>query len=164
MYAPKGGMVVYSNSEGSRFGGSSAISIEEGAQVRERQSIIKLPDLANMQVDVKVHESKIENLERGMRALIRVQGRELQGTVISVANQPEATSRWEGNVKEYKTIVKIDGEPEGLRPGMTAEVEILVTNLKDVVRVPTSAVVETGIEHHCWSRTARPNAVNSKSV
>lgn len=150
VYAPAEGMIVYSNTEGSRFGGSQGTTIEEGAAVRERQSIFKLPDLSKMQVKVNVHESKVENIQRGMPALVRLQGRELQGTVVSIANQPESTSRWMGNIKEYATIVKIDGEPEELKPGMTAEVEILVANLQDVTRVPTSAVVQSGSSYYCW--------------
>ena len=151
IYAPTSGMIVYSNSEGSRFGGGNqGASIEEGAAVRERQSIFKLPDLSKMQVKVNVHESKVENIERGMPALVRLQGRELQGTVVSIANQPESTSRWMGNIKEYATIVRIEGEPKELKPGMTAEVEILIANLRDVVRVPTSSVVQSGSKYHLW--------------
>ena len=117
--APQGGMVVYANEGGGRFGQQSA-TIEEGATVRDRQTILRLPDLAQMQVKVKVHETKVEDLRSDMRARVSIQGRDYQGTVISIANQPEATSFFQGNVKEYATIVKIDGQPEGLRPGMTA--------------------------------------------
>ena len=77
-----------------------------------------------------------------MRARIRILDRELQGAVSSIANQPEPTSFFSASVKEYGTIVKIDGQPEGLRPGMTAEVEILVAHLKDVLTLPVAAVVE----------------------
>ena len=85
-----------------------------------------------------------------MRARITVQEREFQGTVDSVATQPEASSWFSGNVKEYATIVKIDGEPENLKPGMTAEVEILVEHLEDVVALPVAAVVEQRGNYYCW--------------
>ena len=46
--APQSGMIVYANDRGSRFGGGQGASIEEGATVRERQNIIRLPDLSKM--------------------------------------------------------------------------------------------------------------------
>ena len=44
------------------------------------------------------------------------------------------------DLKVYPTTIKIDGEFDWLRPGMSAEVEILVDRLDDVVYVPLQAV------------------------
>jgi len=44
------------------------------------------------------------------------------------------------NMKVYRTTIKIDGEHDWIRPGMTAKVEILVNRLEDVVYVPIQAV------------------------
>jgi hypothetical protein len=108
-----------------------------------------------MQVKSTVHESKVDALQRGMRARIRIQDHDFQGTVTSVANQAEPASWFMGNVKEYATIVSIDSDPHGygLRPGMTAAVEILIANLKNVVTVPVQAVVEKGGKFYCWVNT-----------
>jgi HlyD family secretion protein len=56
IYAPQDGLVVYNVSE-NRF--SSESLIEEGATVRNRQELIKLPDVSRMKVTVKVHESHV---------------------------------------------------------------------------------------------------------
>ena len=146
--APQSGMVVYANSK-SRWGQQTA-SIEEGATVRERQAIIKIPDLTRMQVNVKVHESKVEMLEPELRAIIKVQGQELQGTVKFVANQPEQSSFMAAKVQEYSTIIAIDGEQTGLKPGMTAEATILVTHEKNVLKVPVAAIVERSGKYFAW--------------
>ncbi len=147
--APAAGMVVYANqNEGRR--GSETPGVEEGALVRERQTLIQLPDLSHMQVKCTVHESKIDSMQRGLRARIKVQDREFQGVITSVANQPEPGNWFSGNVKEYAAIVAIESDPTGLRPGMTAAVEILVANLKDVLSVPVQAVVEKKGEFFCW--------------
>ncbi len=149
--APQDGMVVYANEQaGGMRGGQQGPMIEEGATVRERQTILRLPDLSQMQVKVAVHETKVEQLRIGMRARIRILDRELQGAVSSIANQPEPTSFFSASVKEYGTIVKIDGQPAGLRPGMTSEVEILVAHLKDVLTLPVAAVVEQRGKYFCW--------------
>ena len=148
--APQSGMVVYANEQRGRFGSSQGPSIEEGATVRERQTILRLPDLSKMQVKVNVHESKVDKLEVGMRAIITIQGRQFPGEVDSIASQPEASSWWQGNIKEYATIVKIEGSPKDLKPGMTASVQIQVKYLKDVKAIPVSCVVEIGGKYYCW--------------
>lgn len=152
--SPADGMVVWANDPfRGRFGGQQGPQIEEGAQVRERQTILRIPDLTKMQVKVAVHESKVESVKRGMPARIKIQDRILQGYVESVANQPEPTSFFSASVKEYATIVRIDGEATGLKPGMTAEVEILIDHLSDVLKIPVAAVVEQGGKHYCWVKT-----------
>ncbi|NLF72325.1 MAG: HlyD family efflux transporter periplasmic adaptor subunit [Candidatus Anammoximicrobium sp.] len=161
--ATQDGMVVYANEQmGGMRGGQQGPQIEEGAAVRERQTILRLPDLSQMQVKVNVHETKVEQLRVGMRARIRILGRELQGAVHSIANQPEPTSFFSASVKEYATIVRIDGQPEGLRPGMTAEVEILVAHLKDVLTLPVAAIVEQRGKYFCW--VATPGKVERRSL
>jgi HlyD family secretion protein len=140
--APRAGMVVYANEQARmRFGAQQASEIKEGATVREQQAIFRLPDLTNMQVKATIHESKVDRVRRGLRARIRIQNRELQGTVVSVANQPEPPS-FGSSAKKYATIIKIEGETKDLRPGSTAEVEILAASLTDVVSVPVAAVFE----------------------
>ncbi len=151
LIAPQDGMVVYANERSGRFGSQQGVQIEEGASVRERQTILRLPDLSRMQVKVNVHESKVEDLDIGMPAMIKVQDRQFQGEVVSIASQPEPTSWFSGSIKEYATIVRIEGQPKNLKPGMTAEVIILVAELDDVVTVPVSAVVEKGGNYYCWS-------------
>ena len=49
-----------------------------------------------------------------------------------------------GGVKQYETEVSIDDLPAdaGLKPGMSAEVKILINTLKDALTVPVSAVAE----------------------
>lgn len=149
--APQDGMIVYANEQRGRFGGGQGVTIEEGATVREGQSLVKIPDLNQMQVRVAVHESKVKELRRGMPANIMIQGQEqLKGSVTMIGNQPEQTSWFNGNIKEYATIVKIEGEVAELKPGLTAETEILVAEVKDAVILPIACVVEFEGQFFCW--------------
>jgi multidrug efflux pump subunit AcrA (membrane-fusion protein) len=153
--APQKGMVVYANEAGGRgMGGSQSPKVEEGATVREGQTLIRLPDLSNMQVKVIVHESKVDLIKRGFPGRIKIGDRQLDGTVVFVANQPEPASWMNANVKEYATTVTIEGETIGLKPGMTAEVEILIDDLNDVPLIPVSAVVEQRGKFFAWVKTA----------
>jgi hypothetical protein len=58
-----------------------------------------------------------------------------------------------GNIKEYATLVRIEGQPEGLKPGMTAEVEILVAYLPpSTLSIPVAAIVQNRDKFLCWVR------------
>jgi HlyD family secretion protein len=151
--AEQDGMVVYANEMGGGpRGGQQGPKIDLGAQVNQFQAILRLPDLKNMQVKTLVHETKVDQLRIGMRARVKIQDREFLGEISSIANQPEPTSFWQGNTKEYATLIRIDGEPEDLKPGMTAEVEILVAEKKDVLTIPVQCVVESGGKFHAYVR------------
>lgn len=155
--APQSGMVIYANEQGRGRSNQTAPTIEEGAIVREQQTLIRLPNLSRMQVKVTVHETKVDQIRTGMPARITIQDREFRGKVVSIANQPEPGGWMSSNVKEYATIVAIDGETTDLKPGMTAEVEILVSDQKDVVTVPVSAVVEQRGKFFAWVRNGKAN-------
>lgn len=150
--APTRGMVVYANDNRSRWG-SSEPEIYEGAVVRDRQTILRLPDLTKMQVKTTVHESKVNQIRPGMPAQVITQGKSYTGHVVSMANQPEAQSYLSANVKEYATIVAIDGAPSGLRPGMTAQVTILIAEVNDALTLPITAVVEKRDGYYSYVKT-----------
>jgi HlyD family secretion protein len=134
--APKDGLVIYAN-ERNRDRESE---VKAGAMVSEGKTILRLPNLSKMRADVEVHESKVDRIRPGMPATIRVQGRSFTGEVTTVANRPQ--SNWLSTAKKYVVEVRIDGNTEALRPGFTAEVEIIVADLQDVIAVPVAAVIE----------------------
>ncbi|MFO0957475.1 MAG: efflux RND transporter periplasmic adaptor subunit [Isosphaeraceae bacterium] len=142
--AEQSGIVAYANDN--MF--DSSRQIREGAQVYARQRIFTIPDLTRMQVKVNVHESMVKKIKPGLKASIRVDalpGVELVGTVNSVSNLADSTRGWlNGGVKEYSTIVGIDNTPTdaSLKPGMTAEVQVMVEEIRDALQVPVQAIAE----------------------
>ncbi len=144
--APKAGLVIYANGRNR----DRETEIKEGAMVRERQVILQLPDLSAMRADVEVHEAKVDKIRPGMKAKIRVQGREFTGEVTAVSNRPE--TNWFSTAKKYIVQVTIDGNTEQLRPGFTAEVEIVVADLENVMSVPVAAVIQQKGEFVCAVR------------
>ncbi|HEV7226249.1 MAG TPA: HlyD family efflux transporter periplasmic adaptor subunit, partial [Pirellulales bacterium] len=158
--APQDGMVVYANDRSNPF--QQGPKIDLGAQVNQFQAIVRLPDLKNMQVKGLVHESKIDQLRIGMRAQITIQDRTFQGEITSISNQAEATNFFLGNVKEYATLIKIDGEPEELKPGMTAEIEVLVSQKKGVLLLPVQCVAQRGDKLRAYVKTH--NGIEAREV
>lgn len=82
---------------------------------------------------------------RGMPASVRVDaspGTPLKGHVRTVATVASSSDFMTSDVKVYQTIVAIDDDPIGLKPGMSAEVTIHVDNtLENVLTVPVQAVI-----------------------
>lgn len=149
--APADGMVVYANEKTNPW--QQGPKIDLGAQVNQFQAVVRLPDLKNIQVRALVHETKVDQLRPGMRARIKIQDREFQGEITSISNQPEAANFFQGNVKEYATLIKIDGQPEDLKPGMTAELEILVSQKRGALQVPVQCVVERAGKFRAYVKT-----------
>jgi HlyD family secretion protein len=141
IYAPQDGLVVYPVS-GNRF--STESLIEPGATIRNRQEIIKLPDVDEMKLSIRVHESQVNMVRVGQPAFVVLDSmpdQRLQGVVSRVGLLPDASSRWANpNLKVYVTDILITSGLPDVKPGVSARAEIVVTNLQDVVTVPMQAV------------------------
>jgi len=141
--APAVGIVVYVNR---RYWDDSS-RIRAGAQLHSRQEIFALPDLTRMKVKLKIHESAIKKVKIGMAAtmtLDAISNRVLHGKVLSIGTIAQKDGWSGGGVKQYETEVSIDDLPSdaGLKPGMSADVKILVATLSDVLTVPISAITD----------------------
>ncbi len=136
--APQDGLVVYASS------GNSNYLVEEGATVRQRQELIKLPDISSMLVDVRIHESFVNQINPGLLAYVTIDSlpeRRFVGSVRRIAPLPDTQSRYMNpNLKVYSTEVVIEEEIPDLKPGVSAHVEIVITNLANVVSIPIQAV------------------------
>ena len=142
IYAPQDGFVVYAEAR-SRF--SSESMIEEGATVRNRQELIKLPDTSKMKVEVKVHESHVNKIRPGLTAFVVLDSTpdvRFKGVVSKVATLPDTQSRWANpNLKLYATeVIVTDPLPKEIKPGVSANAEIVITNIPKTLTVPIQSV------------------------
>ena len=148
--AKRVGLVVYNDNEGWR----GEDRIQEGATVRERQKIITIPDMTQLAVKVKIHEAAIKRIEKGQKAKIIIDAypeEELTGEVVKIGVLPDANNRWMNpDLKVYETNISIDGMVPWLKPGLSAQVEIRVKELADVVYVPIQAVTPSNDERVCF--------------
>ena len=149
--APTPGLVVYAAEDSYR---GRQDFVEEGAEVRERQTLIVLPDVTRMIAALKVHEAEVDKVRAGQRTTITVDAfsdREFTGVVHRVSPVADSGSRWSNNaLKVYKTEVEIDGTNTDLKPGMSASVAIIVAELDDALYVPLQAVRTQGAVNFAW--------------
>lgn len=146
LVATQAGEVVYAAQNNNR--GSEPVVIQEGASVRERQAIINLPDLENMKIDARIHESRISRIVIGQPVEIEIDaipGDPYRGMLKNVSSVPIPGSWPNTDLKEYEAEIEIKDSPDRVRklkPGMTAQIRVVVEDRKeDVLQVPVQAVV-----------------------
>lgn len=149
--SPKDGTVTYAHNR-ENWGGDEFV-VKEGAVIRERQAIIRLPDPSKMRVSLNVNESLIQYIRPGMPATIApvgTGGQILRGTVEKVSQYAEPSGWRKANIKEYKAYVTIDDSATDLRSGMTASVTIRCADIPDAIQAPVQAVYAHGKQYYAF--------------
>ena len=145
--SPADGEVTYANVN------NKGVVIAEGEEVRENQTIIRLPDSSRLLVQAKINESRVEQVKTGMKCRITIDAIrdvELEGSVQSVSDYPwPAFDRYRAHIKEYGTKIIINDAPKGLRTGMTAKVTILSELIEDALQIPLPAVFRKKGQAYC---------------
>jgi HlyD family secretion protein len=132
-------------------------------------------DLTQMQVDTNVSESDIGGMAVGKDAVFTVDaypGVRFQGQVRQVRNAPISVQ----NVVTYNVVVGVDNSDLRLKPGMTANVSIIVARNDDALKVSNAALrfsparaeradsAGSGDRPTPASQSARSNASRSEGV
>ncbi len=121
-------------------------------------ALLTIADMSQINVEVKVDETSIDQVEVGQKAKIKVDAfgdREIVGEVIQKTPLAVGKSQTSGGLstninvqeaKEFRVVIKMVDLPEevqsGLRPGMSATAEITTKVVENVVAVPLQAVIE----------------------
>jgi len=147
--AERSGLVIHPSAARWR----NAPEIAEGATVHKDQVLLLMPDLSKMQVKVGILESVVDRIKPGMAARVTLPNRTLNGEVSSVASVTRPAGWWTGNVVKYDTLIKLPSV-KGLKPGLSAEVEVIIVRHEDVLTIPVAAVVETADGDFCRVKTA----------
>lgn len=96
-------------------------------------------DLTKMQIDTNVDEADIGKIKVGQPVEFTVDAYAdiiFKGKVSEVRSSPTTVQ----NVVTYDVVVKVDNPDQKLKPGMTANVSIILADKKGVLRVPNAAL------------------------
>jgi HlyD family secretion protein len=96
-------------------------------------------DLTKMEVHTNVDEADIGNISEGQDVSFTVDAhaqRRFRGKVHQVRNAPQVIQ----NVVTYNSVVRINNKELLLKPGMTANVQFLVSEKEDVLTIPNMAL------------------------
>lgn len=119
--------------------------IEEGQVITGTRDLtggtvlMRMADLQQVQVRTLVDETDIGRLEPGLPAEITVEAyrdRAFRGIVLKI--EPQAVV--EQNVTMFAVLTRIENEDDLLRPGMNADVEIVIGREENVLALPNSGI------------------------
>ncbi len=153
--ATRPGIVVYGRSRSNR-----RRPIAVGEQVHRRHIILTIPNSSKLAVNIKVHESSIDKIKVGQTAIIRPEAfpdKEIRGKVTKVGILPDTQRRWlNPDLNVYSVIIDLEGEYPYLKPGFSAQVEVLIDKLEDVLMVPIQAVFPKDGKKFCLVVSSKP--------
>lgn len=134
--------------------GQDEITVKAGDAVQEGVAVMRVVDLKKPLVRLTVHEIDAPRIELGQQAKIQLDAYPdlaLTGRVSRLL--PVARQTLENDELELHSVaceVVLDQADERLRPGMTANVEIITASLDKALTVPSEALVERNGEVYCW--------------
>lgn len=155
--APAPGLVVLSKT----YDSGSRRSLREGDDVDPREALCQLPDLSSMLVKVQVGEADAPKVTIGMPVLIRLEAvpkKVYHGMVKGISALATESNPWEGGTpgkRNFEVQVAIkERDPSTIKPGMTADVEFIESELKSAVFVPIESVIEQNGRTYVYAKEA----------
>ncbi|NIO11616.1 MAG: efflux RND transporter periplasmic adaptor subunit, partial [Deltaproteobacteria bacterium] len=127
--APVAGIVIAKNVEAGQTVAASLSS----------PPLVTIAELTKMKVDAWVDEADIGNVREGQEVQFQVDSypdRTFNGEVVKIYPTPQVLN----NVVTYDTEIHVDNEDLALKPGMTANVTIILVRKNDVLLAPHSAL------------------------
>ncbi|HEX7976344.1 MAG TPA: efflux RND transporter periplasmic adaptor subunit [Anaerolineales bacterium] len=131
-----------------------------GDQAAPGSVAFRIDDLSRLEVDVQVSEVDINRIQAGQPVSLTfdaIPGKEYHGKVRDVA--PVGTTNQ--GVVDFTVTVELTDADAAVRPGMTAAVNVIVSQLKNVLLAPNRAVrVVNGQRVVYVMRNGQPASVN----
>tara|TARA_B110000014_G_C20096592_1_gene574843 strand:- start:577 stop:1833 length:1257 start_codon:yes stop_codon:yes gene_type:complete len=153
------------------------------------QVLIKLSDLSRMEVLVNVNENDITDVSLNDYALVEVdayQDRKFKGVVKEVAYAASTSSGGsQQQVTNFQVKVQMLEVADGMRPGMSAAVDIITENREQVLTIPIQSLtsprqapdgeskkkssnfsvsVESGNEKRQWGNRSQESGTKGRNV
>jgi len=122
-----------------RSGTITAIGANVGQSVSAATPVVTLADLSHPELKVAVNEMDIGEIQEGQRATVLLEAfpnHGLEGRVSEIAPLPAVTA----GVLNYPVTIALEGRDVAVRPGMAAQVEIIIAERADVLLVPRAGL------------------------
>jgi HlyD family secretion protein len=151
LYARAPGLVVYEE----YLGAGPRRKIRVGDRVTASQGLVTIPEVQRMVVETSVREADVHRIRTGQTATVHLDafpGVVLDGRVARVGTLARTATDRAFEDKRFDVMVELSGAPADLRPEMTARVEVLVAERKDVLLVPVAALFERAGAMVCHRR------------
>ena len=143
IYAPMDGIVISRNVD---------VGQTVAASLSAPTLFLIAKDLTKMQIDCNIPEADIGNVEVNQSATFTVDAfpqRQFRGQVVQVRNAPTILQ----NVVTYDCVVEVTNPDLKLKPGMTANVSIVIAHCENILKIPNIAL-----------RVSMPDTIQKKNT
>lgn len=140
--SPSSGIVTYGDPDASW----RRSEVQVGMTLQPGEVLLTIPDMSALQAVVDVPEADIPKVKIGQQATVNIEAiahRAFRGKVDRVAEIANPGGFLEAAVKQFKVNIVLDSTAD-LRPGFSADVEILIETLPKVLHIPVQAVFHEG--------------------
>jgi HlyD family secretion protein len=151
--------------------GDPLTPLHAGDPVTQGQALFTIAEGENYIVKAQVDEQDIMNVHVGQPVIVSGQdfpGKHIAGHVAQIAPVASKSTDASSTAKQVLTTIRLDSSPAFLKDGMTVDVDILTTNIRNALVVPNDAivtdkgksyvyVVRKGVAHKTPVRTGKAN-------
>ena len=120
--------------------------IREGSVLLFNSPVLQFPDLSKMQVSAEVLEADFKKIDKGQKVFITIDAAKKLVTTGKINRKSlmghTARKYSDSKVKFYEVIIDIDSCHSKMKPGLSADCEITLSEARDTLVVPTLAIFE----------------------
>ena len=172
--APCDGTIIVMNAvNGASVGSPGGAGAGSGSSAGSAGALMTIADLSRMKVTVQINEVDVSRIAVGQRARVTFSALrqlvcEAQVTHVSTVSSSEAGGSGAGNsgpgagydgggraIVTYAVELLIDSPDASIKPGMTANADIMIQQIGNALNVPLSALTEDGAQTYVSVVTAR---------
>ena len=115
-----------------------------GIQNQPGTTLMTISDLGAINAEVKVAEADVLRLVVGQAAVVTLEalpGTPFPGRVVEIGASALPVTGTGAAAREFKVVVRLDHPDPGLRPGLTCDAEIVISERTNVLTAPLQSVV-----------------------
>lgn len=150
--APRDGMVLYASTIG--YGWERYRTIRPGAGLRGGSRVMVISNTSQMVANIYVHESRINEIEKGQKVSIRVNARPdeaFTATITGKKNSAIQNNSGNPHLRQYQVLADMPPNlGDDIRPGMNCSGEIYIREIPKAVAVPIQAVHTEGEDNFVY--------------
>jgi HlyD family secretion protein len=124
------------------------VTVDPGDELTTGAVVFQLVDDSRLRVEAPIDEADIGKVKVGQQATLRLDALPDQPIAGVVARMDPTVRKDEKGARTLKLEVEVadlkDAVAKGLRPGMSANVDVRVAEKKDLVSLPTNVIVGRG--------------------
>jgi HlyD family secretion protein len=115
-----------------------------GVQNQPGTVLLTISDMSIVEAEMEIDETSIPSVALGQKARVHIDAypnRTFDGTVTEVGNSPITATTGATEAIKFKVKVRIDNPPEGIKPGLSVQADVLTGFREKVVTVPIQSLV-----------------------